>query len=148
MEQLIKFGRVSRGLLGVSIGTSDVRDVAETYGLSDNSGALVAGVTPDSAAERAGIQINDVIVSMNDHRDSRPGLAKGAIGLLATRRRSARGTDSRRTASRPSRPCSAKRPGTPRLPPSQSRTTSVELDPASKAPMIVDNYAGVAPACS
>ena len=47
-----------------------------------NSGALVSQVSENSAAERAGIQINDVIVSINGHplRDS--GSLKNAIGLL------------------------------------------------------------------
>ena len=36
----------------------------------------------DSAAERAGIQIEDVIVSVNDHRIRDPGSLRNAIGLL------------------------------------------------------------------
>jgi S1-C subfamily serine protease len=81
MEQLIAFGSVSRGLLGVNI--SDVSpDIAATYGLHDNSGALVAAITPGSAAEAAGIQINDVIVSINGGRVRDSGSLKNAIGLL------------------------------------------------------------------
>jgi Do/DeqQ family serine protease len=81
MQQLIETGTVRRGLLGVNI--SDINpDVAATYGLPGNSGALVSQVSENSAAERAGIQINDVIVSINGHplRDS--GSLKNAIGLL------------------------------------------------------------------
>jgi serine protease Do/serine protease DegQ len=81
MEQLIATGTVRRGLLGVQI-----RDVspgtAETFGLPDNSGALVAVVNPDSAAERAGIRIEDVIVSINGTRLRDSGSLKNAIGLL------------------------------------------------------------------
>jgi len=81
MEQLIATGTVRRGLLGVQI-----RDVspgtAETFGLPDNSGALVAVVNPDSAAERAGIQIEDVIVSINGKRLRDSGSLRNAIGLL------------------------------------------------------------------
>jgi serine protease Do/serine protease DegQ len=81
MQQLIETGTVRRGLLGVNI--SDITpDVAATYGLPDNSGALVSQVSENSAAERAGIEINDVIVSINGAplRDS--GSLKNAIGLL------------------------------------------------------------------
>ena len=81
MEQLVATGTVRRGLLGVQI-----RDVspgtAETFGLPDNSGALVAVVNPDSAAERAGIRIEDVIVSINGTRLRDSGSLKNAIGLL------------------------------------------------------------------
>jgi Do/DeqQ family serine protease len=81
MDQLVTFGSVSRGLLGVGI--QDVTpDLAVTYNLHDNSGALVKSVAPNSAAERAGIQVNDVIVSINEHSVRDSGSLKAAIGLL------------------------------------------------------------------
>ena len=81
MEQLITYGSVSRGLLGVQI--SDVSpEIAATYALHDNSGALVMALTPGSAAERAGIQIDDVIVSINGVRPRDSGALRNAIGLL------------------------------------------------------------------
>jgi Do/DeqQ family serine protease len=65
MEQLIKYGQVKRGVLGVNI--YDVTpDVAKEYGLNEAaSGALVAGVAQGSAAEHAGIKTGDIIVSIN-----------------------------------------------------------------------------------
>jgi len=81
MQQLISYGSVSRGLLGVGI--QDITpELAETYGLHDNSGALVLSVSPNSAAERAGIQINDVIVSINEHRVRDSGSLKASVGIL------------------------------------------------------------------
>jgi len=81
MDQLITHGSVSRGLLGVSI--QDITpEVAETYALHDNSGALVSAVSPSSAAERAGIQIGDVIISINEHRVRDSGSLKATVGLL------------------------------------------------------------------
>jgi serine protease DegQ len=81
MEQLIATGSVRRGLLGVNI--QDVTpEIAATFGLSGNSGALVSQVSPESAAERAGIQIEDVIVSINGTRLRDSGSLKNAIGLL------------------------------------------------------------------
>ena len=81
MEQLIATGMVRRGLLGVNI--QDVTpEIAATFGLPGNSGALVSQVSPDSAAERAGIQIEDVIVSINGTRLRDSGSLKNAIGLL------------------------------------------------------------------
>jgi serine protease DegQ len=81
MQQLIDTGNVRRGLLGVNI--QDVTaDIAATLELPGNSGALVSQVNPDSAAERAGIQIEDVIVSINGARLRDSGSLRNAIGLL------------------------------------------------------------------
>jgi serine protease Do/serine protease DegQ len=81
MEQLIATGTVRRGQLGVYI--QDVTpDIAATLGLPGNSGALVSQVTADSAAEKAGIRIEDVIVSINGTRLRDSGSLKNAIGLL------------------------------------------------------------------
>src|SRR3984885_3768825 len=64
MDQLIKYGQVKRGVLGVNI--YDVTpDVAKEFGLNESSGALVAGVAQGSAAEHAGIKTGDIIVSIN-----------------------------------------------------------------------------------
>jgi serine protease Do/serine protease DegQ len=81
MEQLTEFGQVSRGLLGVNI-NGLTAETAELYGLDDTAGALVVAVSPNSAAERAGIEINDVIVSVNDQRVRDAGSLRNAIGLL------------------------------------------------------------------
>jgi Do/DeqQ family serine protease len=81
MDQLVSTGAVRRGLLGVNI--NDVTpDVAATLGLARNSGALVTRVAEGSAAERAGIELNDIIVSINGKplRDS--GSLRNFIGLL------------------------------------------------------------------
>ena len=81
MEQLIAHGQVNRGLLGVNISSLSA-ELAEFYGLPDTSGALVTGVSPGDAAEEAGIEIHDVIVSVNGEsvRDSRA--LRNLIGLL------------------------------------------------------------------
>jgi serine protease DegQ len=81
MQQLVATGTVRRGLLGVSI--QDVTpDIAATFELPGNSGALVYEVKPDTAAERAGIQIGDVIVSISGTRLHDSGSLRNAIGLL------------------------------------------------------------------
>jgi Do/DeqQ family serine protease len=81
MEQLIDTGTVRRGLLGVNI--QDVTaDMAPTFGLTGNSGALVMSVNENSAAERAGLRIEDVIVSINGSRVRDSGSLRNLIGLL------------------------------------------------------------------
>jgi Do/DeqQ family serine protease len=81
MQQLVTTGIVRRGLLGVNI--NDVTpDIAATLGLPTNSGALVRSVAENSAAERAGIKIEDVIVSINGKRLRDSGSLRNSIGLL------------------------------------------------------------------
>lgn len=64
VDQLLEHGRVSRGLLGVNI--QDVnRQLADNLGLDRPVGALVSGINPGSAAERAGIEVGDVILQFN-----------------------------------------------------------------------------------
>ena len=81
MDQLIMYGTVSRGLLGVVI-TSISPELAAEYGLPDTTGALITEVNPDSAAEQAGLQIQDVITSVNGARVRDSGSLRNAIGLL------------------------------------------------------------------
>ena len=81
MEQLIEFGTVRRGQLGVRINTV-TPDIAATHGLSDTSGALIRTVDPSSAAEGAGLRVDDVIVSVNGRRVRDAGSLRAAIGLL------------------------------------------------------------------
>jgi len=62
--QLRSKGKVSRGRLG--IGIQDVsKELAETFNLSKPQGALVASVEKGSAADRAGIEIGDVILKFD-----------------------------------------------------------------------------------
>ncbi len=81
MNQIIAFGSVRRGLLGVQIGYI-TPEIAETYDLQDTSGALVTAVSSGSAAEAAGLQINDVIVSVNGETMDDPDRLRNTIGLL------------------------------------------------------------------
>ncbi len=64
IAQLKQFGAVKRGWLGVKI-QSISEDIAESLGVPENTGALVAGVTPDSPAAKAGIEAGDVIMKFD-----------------------------------------------------------------------------------
>ena len=62
--QLIAHGKVDHGYLGISM--NDVTpDNAHFFNLHDTSGAIVAQVTPESPAARAGLQQGDVIAQLN-----------------------------------------------------------------------------------
>jgi serine protease Do len=64
IDQLRQFGETRRGWLGVKIQTI-TDDIAEASGVKENSGALVASVTPGSPAAKAGIQDGDVILKFD-----------------------------------------------------------------------------------
>jgi len=65
IEELRKTGHVDRGWLGVQIQTV-TPEVAESLGLKDARGALVAGMTENSPAGKAGIKQGDVITKFNN----------------------------------------------------------------------------------
>ncbi len=65
MDQLMKTGKVRRGMLGVTIQTITA-DVAANLGLPAARGAIVSSVQPASPAEVAGVKRGDVIVALND----------------------------------------------------------------------------------
>ena len=67
VDQLKQFGEVRRGWLGVKIQTV-TDDIAETLGVPENSGALIAAVTPESPAAKAGLEAGDVILKF-DNKD-------------------------------------------------------------------------------
>ena len=64
MGQLLRYGEVRRGRLGVSIQDVTPR-IAEALSLTDSCGAIVSRVEPGSAAAAAGLKAGDVIVAVN-----------------------------------------------------------------------------------
>lgn len=81
MDQLVKFGSVKRGLLGVSMYTV-TPDIAQSLGLANAQGALVSQVVDGSPAQKAGIHTGDVITSVNGQSVKSNGELRNAIGLL------------------------------------------------------------------
>ena len=63
LEQIVVSGEVTRGWVGVEI-QEITPELAESFGLGDTSGALIAGVLRISPAERAGIRPGDVLVGV------------------------------------------------------------------------------------
>jgi len=80
MEQLLEFGEVRRGMLGVNI-YSITPDIAEAYGVKETQGALVSQVMADSAAEKAGIKVGDIIRTVDGKAISNANDLRNTIGL-------------------------------------------------------------------
>ncbi len=88
VQQLKATGRVSRGQLGVVVGSIDA-DIASGFGLPDTRGALVSDVQPGSPAAKAGIERGDVIRAFNgapidDSSQLPPLVGAQAPGVKAT----------------------------------------------------------------
>ncbi|CAK2990881.1 periplasmic serine endoprotease DegP [Vibrio crassostreae] len=66
-EQILDFGEVKRGMLGVQ-GGEITSELAEALGYESSKGAFVSQVVPDSAADDAGLKAGDIIVSINGKR--------------------------------------------------------------------------------
>ncbi|HAU6711594.1 TPA: serine endoprotease DegQ [Salmonella enterica subsp. enterica serovar Casablanca] len=63
-QQLIQFGEIKRGLLGIK-GTEMTADIAKAFKLNVQRGAFVSEVLPNSGSEKAGVKSGDVIISLN-----------------------------------------------------------------------------------
>ena len=66
-EQILEFGEVKRGMLGVQ-GGEVTSELAEALGYESSKGAFVSQIVPNSAADKAGLKAADVIVSINGKR--------------------------------------------------------------------------------
>ena len=80
-EQLLKFGAVKRGLLGVNIYTVTPDD-AQAFGPADIHGAVVSQVFEGSAAETAGIKTGDIVTAINSQAVKSAADLRNTIGLL------------------------------------------------------------------
>ena len=81
MDQLIRYGSVKRGQLGVSMYTV-TPDIAHSLGLPSVVGALVSQVVDGSPADRAGIRTGDVITAVNGQPVKSNSELRNTIGLL------------------------------------------------------------------
>ncbi len=81
MDQLIKYGSVKRGQLGVTIAPV-TPDIAQALGIASNGGALITQVAKESAAARAGLQAGDVVTALNGRKVKSAAELRNAIGLL------------------------------------------------------------------
>ena len=80
-KQLLESGTVERGFLGVFPQDMDP-EMAKAFGLKDTKGVLIPEVTEGSAAEKAGLQHNDVILEFNGEPVESAGALRNRIAML------------------------------------------------------------------
>lgn len=83
MRQILDFGEVRRGLLGVTIQAIDA-EVAEALNASVDRGALITEIVPGSAADESGLQVDDIIVAVNDKKITDASELRNTIGLMGS----------------------------------------------------------------
>lgn len=67
VSQIIEFGEVKRGMLGIKGGELNA-DLAKEFNISTQQGAFISEVLPDSAAAKAGFKAGDVITEINGQK--------------------------------------------------------------------------------
>ncbi len=80
MDELIKNGKVRRGLIGVQITNVDDA-LAKSFGRPDSEGALVQEAIPGGAAEKAGVKAGDIILKFNGKPVSSAADLKNMVGM-------------------------------------------------------------------
>lgn len=82
VQQLIKFGSIHRGLMGIFV-QHLTPELAQAMGYQEDfQGALVAQVNEDSPAEKAGLKAGDIIIQINDTKITQATQVKTTISLL------------------------------------------------------------------
>lgn len=81
MDEILSNGKISRGFLGVSLQSID-NNLAKAFGLTKIEGALVTNVSKNSAAEKAGLKVEDVILRINDRKIENAGTLRNEVYML------------------------------------------------------------------
>jgi len=81
MQQLVEYGEVSRGRLGIA--AQDLtRELAEALNIDTTQGTVIAHVEAGSPAERAGLAVGDILVAINGRQVTSSADVRNRLGLL------------------------------------------------------------------
>lgn len=81
ITQIVQYGKVERGQLGVEVQDIDAA-MARDIGMKTSDGAIINQIIPGSPAERAGVQMGDVIIRLNNRIVNNAVDVKNMIGDL------------------------------------------------------------------
>jgi len=81
ITQLIKYGKVKRGMLGV-VAQNITPQLSSALNIAQNKGTIVSEVIPSSPAAKAGIKVRDIIDSINGKAISSAVQLRNMLGLM------------------------------------------------------------------
>ncbi|MDH5710872.1 MAG: DegQ family serine endoprotease [Gammaproteobacteria bacterium] len=81
VDQLIEYGEVRRGMLGV-IMQNLTPELAKAFGLDLHQGVVISKVIEKSAAEEAGLEAGDVVIAINGEVIKSASAMRNAVGML------------------------------------------------------------------
>jgi serine protease Do/serine protease DegQ len=81
VDQLIEYGEVRRGMLGV-IMQNLTPELSQAFGLDLHQGVVISQVIEDTAAEEAGLKVGDVVTSINGAPVKSASAMRNVVGLL------------------------------------------------------------------
>jgi serine protease Do/serine protease DegQ len=80
-DQLIEYGEVRRGMLGV-IMQNLTPELSQAFGMDLHQGVVISQVIEDTAAEEAGLKAGDVVISINDSPVKSASAMRNMVGML------------------------------------------------------------------
>ena len=80
-DQLIEYGEVRRGMLGVVM-QNLTPELARAFGLDMHQGVVISQVIEDSAASKAGLKVGDVVISINGKNVKSASAMRNMVGLM------------------------------------------------------------------
>ena len=81
VDQIIEYGEVRRGMLGV-IMQNLTPELSSAFGIDMHQGVIISQVIEGSAAEKAGIKAGDVVLSINGNRVKNAAAMRNVVGLM------------------------------------------------------------------
>lgn len=81
MEEILSDGKISHGFLGISLQSIDY-NLAQAFNMRKVEGALVASVVKDSPADKAGLQVEDIVLKVNDRPIENAAALRNAIYIM------------------------------------------------------------------
>ncbi|MBS0351785.1 MAG: PDZ domain-containing protein, partial [Proteobacteria bacterium] len=80
-EQLVKYGKVERGILGV-VAQDISPSLAEAMNLKSDKGAVITTIIPSSPASKAGLKVGDIILTLNEKVVHNSEQLRDSLGIM------------------------------------------------------------------